>query len=392
MTVISKTPPKPARTQLDIVFLGLSITSSWGNGHATTYRALLKQLAARGHRVTFLERDLPFYASNRDLAEPPFGQTFLYNSLEELHDRFADDVRRADLVVVGSYVPQGKEVGAWVQELAPGRCAFYDIDTPVTLAKLAAGDGEYVAASQIARYPLYLSFTGGPTLRFIEQTYGAPAARPLYCSVDPDLYYPEATEVRWDLGYLGTYSHDRQPAVERLLFEPARVWAAGRFEVAGAQYPADVAWPDNVAHEVHLPPSQHRAFYCAQRYTLNVTREAMVRAGYSPSVRIFEAAACGTPILSDRWPGLETILVPGKEIFIADTTQDALRILRDVSEAERRSVAEAARARILAEHTAMHRAAELEGYAFELLEHKTKRSRVSHDARTIDTTTLRGTP
>jgi spore maturation protein CgeB len=375
---------------LDLVFLGLSITSSWGNGHATTYRALLKELAARGHRVTFLERDLPFYAENRDLAHPPYGQTHLYASLEELHDRFAETVGRADLVVVGSYVPEGKEVGAWVQELAPGRCAFYDIDTPVTLAKLASGDGEYVAPSQISRYALYLSFTGGPTLRHIEEVYGSPCARPLYCSVDPDLYCPTPTEVRYDLGYLGTYSPDRQPAVERLLLEPARTWADGRFKVAGAQYPADLAWPSNVEHEVHLPPARHREFYCSQRYTLNVTREAMVRAGHSPSVRIFEAAACGTPIISDRWPGLETVLAPGKEIFVADTTRDALRILRDVSEAERTALAEAARTRILSEHTAAHRAAELEGYALELLEHRTRRTRVTLDHR-VDTT-LRGTP
>lgn len=379
--------------RLDLVFLGLSITSSWGNGHATTYRALLEQLAARGHRVTFLERDLPFYAANRDLPSPPFATTHLYGSLEELRDRFGDLVRRADMVVVGSYVPDGKDVGAWVQELAPGRTAFYDIDTPVTLEKLEAGDGEYVAASQIPRYALYLSFTGGPTLRVLEERYGAPHARVLHCSVDPSLYRPVPVEVRWDLGYLGTYSPDRQPAVDSLLLAPARAWPEGRFKVAGAQYPESVAWPENVEHEVHLAPAEHSAFYSAQRYTLNVTRAAMARAGWSPSVRLFEAAACGTPILTDRWPGLDSVLTPGREVFVVDGPRDALRILRDVSESERRAVAEAARARILGCHTSMHRAAELEAHVRDALDvdARSRRTRPASEPSRSEQT-LRGTP
>ncbi len=349
------------------VFLGLSITSSWGNGHATTYRALLKNLAARGHDVVFLERDLPFYAENRDLPSPPYARTHLYDSLEELFDRYGSLVREADLVVVGSYVPEGRAVGDWVQQLVPDRAAFYDIDTPVTLASLATNECAYLAAEQISRYALYLSFTGGPTLDLLERHYGSPCARPLYCSVDPELYAPEATPIRWDLGYLGTYSADRQPTLERLLLEPAMQWQRGRFVVAGAQYPDDIAWPANVGRVVHLPPADHRTFYNAQRFTLNITRRAMVEAGWSPSVRLFEAGACGTAIITDRWAGLESILTPGREIIVADAPADVLRALRDTSEAERRAIGEAARARILAEHTSMHRAESLEHYTRNLV-------------------------
>jgi spore maturation protein CgeB len=357
------------------VFLGLSITSSWGNGHATTYRGLTKSLSERGHEVVFLERDVPWYAQNRDLASPPFARTCLYRSLEELFDGYAAVVRDADLVIVGSYVPDGVAVGHWVQEVARGRAAFYDIDTPVTLAKLASGDCEYLAPEQIARYALYLSFTGGPTLERLEKELGSPCARALYCSVDADAYRPMAVEPKWDLGYLGTYSADRQAALQRLLVEPAKASREARFVVAGPQYPSDLAWPINVERVVHLAPAAHRRFYAEQRFTLNVTRGAMARAGWSPSVRLFEAGACGTPIITDRWSGLEEVLVPGKEIIVCDETSDVLRILGKVDESARRRIGDAARKRILAEHTSMHRAEALERYTRELFGRTSKTSR-----------------
>jgi spore maturation protein CgeB len=347
---------------LDIVFLGLSITSSWGNGHATTYRGLVRELARRGHRVLFLERDLPWYADNRDLPRPPWGRTEIYRGLEDLEDRFDRDVRRAHLVVVGSYVPQGSEVGAWVIARASGLTAFYDIDTPVTLARLARGDCDYLTPELVPRYDLYLSFTGGPTLRRVERELGARRALPLYCSVDPEAYPPSARPPLWDLGYLGTYSEDRQPVLQRLLLDPARRWPAGRFVVAGPQYPREVRWPRNVARMEHLAPPQHASFYGAQRFALNATRRDMVSAGWSPSVRLFEAAACGTPVVSDVWPGLETFFEPGREILLARTADEVLDVLCHGAEAERRAMGEAARARVLREHTAAHRAAALESY------------------------------
>lgn len=354
-----------ATERLHFVFLGLSITSSWGNGHATTYRGLVRELVRLGHDVLFLERDVPWYASNRDLPRPPYGRTELYTGLEDLRARFTSEVRRADVVVVGSYVPQGAEVGRWVQATARGMPAFYDIDTPVTLAKLARGDCEYLSPELIPGYRLYLSFTGGPVLRRVERELGSPAARALYCSVDPELYTPRECEPRWDLGYLGTYSADRQPVLDRLMLEAARQWREGRFVVAGPQYPADLRWPDNVARVEHLAPPEHPAFYSSQRFTLNVTRADMVQAGFSPSVRLFEAAACAVPILSDVWSGLETIFTPGEEILLARSAQESLGYLRELSDADRRAMGERARARVLAEHTAAHRARALERYVHE---------------------------
>ncbi len=348
-------------TKLDVVVLGLSLSSAWGNGHATTFRALLRAFAARGHDVLFLERDAPWYAAHRDLPDPAFCQLALYPDLAALH-RWADRIAAADLVIVGSYVPDGVAVGRLVQRLARGVTAFYDIDTPVTLAKLERGDEEYLSAEIIPGYDLYLSFTGGPILDHLMRRYRARSARALYCSADETMYRPVPAEDRWDLSYLGTYSPDRQPTLDRLLLEPARRSPDLRFAVAGPQYSDTIAWPANVQRLEHVPPADHPKFYASSRYTLNVTRADMIRFGYSPSVRLFEAAAAGAPIISDRWAGLETLFEPGAEIMLADTADDVLAILLHQPEAARRQIADQARRRVLAGHTASHRAAELEAH------------------------------
>ena len=343
---------------MKLVVLGLSLSSSWGNGHATTFRALLKAFAGRGHEVLFLEREMPWYASQRDLTEPDWCRLAFYEDLDGLA-AWAGEVAAADAVVVGSYVPQGVDVGRWAQGTATGVTAFYDIDTPVTLAKLERGDFEYLEPDLIPGFDLYLSFTGGPTLRHIEVRYGSPAARALYCSVDADAYRPTGGSKRWDLSYLGTYSDDRQPTLTRLLIDTARAAPGRRFVVAGPQYPDAIEWPANVERVDHLPPAEHAAFYSASRWTLNVTRADMIARGWSPSVRLFEAAACATPIISDRWDGLADLLAPGREIVLADSTADVLAAL---DRPDAGAIGSAGRARVLAEHTADHRAAELERY------------------------------
>ncbi|MFC6997485.1 CgeB family protein [Rufibacter roseus] len=357
-----------SQKQLNIVILGLSITSSWGNGHATTFRGLVRELRNRGHHILFLERDVPWYASNRDLPNPEYCQLELYQSLEDLQARFTEQVRDADFVMVGSYVPEGVAVGEWAINTAQGVTGFYDIDTPVTLAKLAREDYEYLHPRLIPMYDMYLSFTGGPTLEKLEKEYGSPMARPLYCSFDPELYFPEPGEEKvWDLGYLGTYSDDRQPPLEKLMLDAARQWELGSFVVAGPQYPETVQWPENCEYIHHLPPAEHRKFYNRQRFTQNITRADMIKAGYSPSVRLFEAAACGTPIISDYWNGLDEIFEFNKEILVSYSAEDTLSFLIDLPEEERLAIGERARQKVLTQHTAAHRAQELESYVLGVL-------------------------
>jgi spore maturation protein CgeB len=342
---------------MKIVVFGLSLSSSWGNGHATTYRALLGALGQR-HDILFLERDQPWYAANRDMPHPPFCRLALYKDRAELSG-FRDEIESADAVIIGSYVTEGAAVAAQISDWVRGAFCFYDIDTPVTLSKLQSGDMDYISIDTIPLFDLYLSFTGGPTLQRLKTAFGARSTAPLFCSVDESRYRPIPVERRWDLGYLGTYSLDRQPALERLLLEPARRLPSKRFVVAGPMYPAGIVWPENVERIEHLSPDAHPAFYSAQAWTLNITRADMVAAGHSPSVRLFEASACGTPIISDPWAGLEMIFRPGREIVIAQSSDDVVAAL-SMSEDERAKLGAAGRARCLAGHTAAHRAAELE--------------------------------
>ncbi len=351
---------------LSFVFLGLSISSSWGNGHATTYRGLVRELARLGHEVLFLERDVEWYRNNRDAPEPEGCTLGLYESLDELRDRFERRVRDADVVVVGSYVPEGVAVGEWVTMHARGLTAFYDIDTPVTLQKIARGDFEYLTPALIPRFDLYLSFTGGPTLDRIEDVLGSPAARHLPCGVDTARYRPVEVERRFDLGYLGTYSDDRQPTLERLLLEPARRLPSRRFLVGGPSYP-DSDWPENVERVFHVAPPDHPSFYGSQRLTLNVTRADMVAAGWSPSVRLFEAAACAVPVVSDCWQGIDRYFEPGREILLARSTDDVIALLEEVPDEELRAIGERARARVMRDHTAEVRARELLAFVRERL-------------------------
>ncbi len=334
---------------------------------------MLRALAARGHDILFLECDRPWYADHRDLPDPGFCRLSFYDHPADL-GRWRSEIAAADLVIIGSYVVDGVAVAELVRPWA-SLLAFYDIDTPVTLAALARGEHAYISPAVIPLYDLYFSFTGGPTLRLLETRYGARAAHALFCAVDPALYAPSAQpgEPRWQLGYLGTYSTDRQPTLERLLIEPARRAPAWRFVVAGPQYPEDIDWPENVDRLEHLPPSEHAGFYNSLAWTLNVTRADMIAAGYSPSVRLFEAAACATPIISDSWPGLGDFLTFGREIVVAETPAQVLATLA-WSEKRRRGLGVAARERILQAHTADHRAATLEAAVASVEGHSTNRT------------------
>ncbi len=348
---------------MKIVICGLSITSSWGNGHATTFRALARALHERGHQIVFFERDVEWYASNRDLQSPEFCEVVLYDKWSEVVPHLRRELANADAAMVGSYFPDGiAAIDEMLDSGVPVK-TFYDIDTPITVAKLRdSAKTDYVLASQVPGLDVYFSFTGGEMLREIEQRFGARRALPLYCSFDPERYhsYPVAKRFACDLSYMGTYAPDRQPKLEELLCETARRIGSGKFLVAGPQYPRTVKWPANVRRIMHLNPRWHPHFYSSSRITLNVTRRDMVQAGYSPSVRLFEAAACAACIASDNWPGLDTFFTPGEQILLPTGTEDVVRYLCDLSDTELQRIGKSAQERVLAEHTSQMRAIEFE--------------------------------
>ncbi|MGV3530913.1 MAG: CgeB family protein [Chthoniobacteraceae bacterium] len=346
---------------MKLVIFGLTISSSWGNGHATLWRGLCRTLIARGVRVVFFERDVPYYSEHRDLHELPGGRLVLYSEWEDVESTARAELADADVALTTSYCPDALAATALMREFEALQ-VFYDLDTPVTFSRLDAGESvDYLPEGGLGDFDLVLSYTGGAALDQLRQRLGARFVAPLYGSVDPAEHHPVAprAELRSDLSYLGTYAADRQQALEELFIEPARHRSDLRFLIAGAMYPQDFPWTENIFFARHLPPGEHPAFYCSSRLTLNITRGSMASMGYCPSGRLFEAAACGAPILSDSWTGLNEFFTPGEEILLAESTADALRALT-LSDAELQSIGRAARERALAEHTAGHRAIELE--------------------------------
>lgn len=343
---------------MKLVIFGLAVSSSWGNGHATLWRGLIRALAARGIEVRFFERDVFYYAQHRDLTSlPGGGELTLYRQWNDIADFARTAISSADGCIVTSYCPDARAAAALMTR-ALSQQVFYDLDTPVTLVRLSEGEEvEYLPQAGLGQFDLVLSYTGGRALDGLA-ALGARRTAPLYGHVDPANHAPARAEPRYgaDLSYIGTYADDRQAGVEALFLGPARARAEQRFVLAGSGYPADFPWSRNVWFVHHLPPAEHPAFYAASRMTLNVTRGAMKAMGWCPSGRLFEAAACGAPILTDRFEGLDAFFTPGEELLTAETTEEALTAMSrdDLAEIARR-----ARARVLAEHTSAHRADEL---------------------------------
>lgn len=347
---------------MKIVVFGLAISSSWGNGHATLWRALVKALARRGHAVVFFERDVPYYATTRDYSEIPGGRLVLYSDWPSVRTSAARHLAEADVAMVTSFCPDGLAATEAVMQAQEAVRVFYDLDTPVTLVRFAAGERVgWIGPRGLRDFDLVFSFTGGPSIEALSRRLGARRVVPLYGSVDPEVYRPAAPSPTFaaSLSYIGTYASDRQATLDALFLEPARRLSGHRFVLAGAQYPADFPWQPNIFFVRHLTSAEHPPFFAASRLTLNVTRGAMAAVGYCPSGRLFEAAACGTPVLSDGWEGLDLFYEPGREILIAQTPEDAIAAI-GLGDVELRRIGRAARGRTLDEHTADHRVAEFE--------------------------------
>jgi spore maturation protein CgeB len=347
---------------MKLVIFGLTLSSSWGNGHATLWRGLIRALARGNHDVVFFERDVPWYAQHRDLDGIPGADLVLYPEWIRVAARARAEARQADAVIITSYCPDARPAAALVHEEVPAALrVFYDLDTPVTLARLEAGDTvEYLPERGLRDFDLVLSYTGGGALEALRDRLGARRVAPLYGHVDPQAHRPAPREERFgaDLSYLGTYAQDRQPALETLFIEPARRRPGRRFVLGGSGYPADFPWVGNIWYVRHVAPPEHPPFYSSSRLTLNVTRRDMAALGFCPSGRLFEAAACATPVLSDAWEGIEQFFTPGEQILLAGSAEDATAAL-DLPPVELARIGRAARERALDEHTSDRRAARM---------------------------------
>jgi len=347
---------------MNIAIFGLSISSSWGNGHATIWRGLCKGLCGRGHRVTFFEKDVPYYAQSRDYAGIEGVELVLYQTWDTIARKAENALSQADVAIVTSYCPDAIAASEMIVNREDILKCFYDLDAPVTLTRLENGENvEYIPQRGLRDFDLVLSWTGGETINKLKSELGAQEVWPLYGCVDPDIHRPVEPKIVYncDLSYLGTYSPDRQDKVNELLVKTARYAKDMRFIIGGSQYPNDFPWQDNIWYLSHVEPPQHPAFYCSSNFTLNITRRAMAEMGFCPQGRLFEAGACGTAIISDYWEGLEQFYEPGEEIIICRTCEEVLDAL-SMTDSNRKRIAEAARQRTLECHTATRRAQELE--------------------------------
>ncbi len=344
-----------------LVIFGLTVSSSWGNGHATIWRGLCGALARRGHHITFFERDVSYYASHRDFKNSDSFELVLYSDWSDIERRAAEMVAGADSAMVTSYCPDALPACDLVLNSHGPVRVFYDLDSPVTLERLETeGSVEYVPPYGLEPFDLVLSYAGGRAVDGLRGRLGAKKVAALYGSVDPQVHRPAQPNPQYgaDLSYLGTYAADRQATLQELFVEPAQQSPDKRFVIGGALYPQDFPWTSNMWFVRHVPPPQHPAFYSSSKLTLSVTRAAMVEMGYCPSGRLFEAAACETPVVSDYWEGLEEFFEPGREILVASSAADVIYALA-IGPDDLRRIGAAARERVLAEHTADHRGQQL---------------------------------
>lgn len=350
-------------SSVKITIFGLTISSSWGNGHATPYRAIIKALHRQGHQIHFFEKDVPYYRSRRDFDSAPYCQLHLYPEWAEIRKVALSEADSSDVVLTASYLPEGRRINDEVLDLGHALKVFYDLDTPVTLAALGAGNAEYLSPGQLSEFDLVLSFTGGPILAELENRYGVRMARPLYGCVDPDDYYrvKPSPDFQCDLSYMGTYAAGRQEKVDSLFLGPARLHPEKQFVLAGSLYPYGWQWPGNVRRIEHVALREHPRFYSSSRITLNITRAEMAKWGWCPSGRFFEAAACGTPVITDWWEGLDWFFDVAGDLLVVDRPEHMEQAMA-MSDADLSALARQARQRTLDDHTGQVRARQLLEY------------------------------
>jgi spore maturation protein CgeB len=348
---------------VNITVFGLTLSSSWGNGHATPYRAIIRALDRLGHKVHFFEKDVPYYSSRRDFDSCDYCELTLYSAWANIRERALSAAADSDVVITASFLPEGRRINDEILDLGRPLRIFYDLDTPVTLNALRQGEVEYLDAGQIPAFDLVLSFTGGKALAALEHDYRARMVRPLYGCVDPDEYYRVAPAAKFqcDMSYMGTYSPDRQVKLDALLLEPSRRHPEKLFLLAGSLYPWNWQWGENVRRIDHVAPAEHSSFYSSSRLTLNITRGEMAANGWCPSGRFFEAAACGTPLITDAWDGLDSFFDLESELRVVTSAEDVETALSS-SDEERQSMANRARQRTLDEHSGKVRARQLLQY------------------------------
>ena len=355
---------------LDIVIIGRSILSAVENPTAELYRGLINELAQRGHRTTFLEWHEPGKKYVRDMLKSPYCEVWTYESTDQLLREYRHAIEAADVVLMGSMVQDTNRIAEWIAEEARGVTVYYDTNLSATIDHLQCRQDNTafcLSADNLRHFNLFLSTTGGPFLENLAKSYDIGFARPLYESVDPYSFYRTDSEKNYDLGFIGNYKPDRRALVESMLFTPARTTPNRRFTLAGGGY-AEVDRPRNLTYLEYLPETNLVDFYNRQQCTLVLSRADRKRMGYTPTRRLLAAAACGVPVLTDAWDGIDYFFEPHREVFCVNDEQDVLDVLYGKEEGHRGKLGGEARRRVLDQHTTGHRAEELLRYLAEIVD------------------------
>ena len=348
------------RDSLNIAFFGSSLLSAYWNGAATYYRGVIRQLHELGHRITFYEPDAFDRQKHKDIDEPEWARVSVYsgNGTDAVFGAL-DAARKADVIVKASGVGVFDELleREVLNVASPdATVAFWDVDAPATLDRLAANPGDAFAAL-IPKYDVIFTYGGGDPVIAAYRANGARECIPIYNALDPDTHHPVPPDARFqaDLGFLGNRLPDREARVDEFFFRAAEHTGSHSFLLGGSGW-GDKALPHNIRYSGHVYTADHNAFNCTPRMVLNISRESMARYGYSPATRVFEAAGAGACLITDDWKGIEFFLEPDVEVLVARDSYEVADYVRNVSSTRASKIGGAALRRVLAEHTYKHRA------------------------------------
>jgi spore maturation protein CgeB len=349
---------------LKIAFFGSSLVSAYWNGAATYYRGIIRALSQLGHEVTFYEPNAYDRQKHRDIPDPSWARVVVYPARGEADVLQAvESARDADMLVKASGVgvfDELLETAVLEMKGADSLAVFWDVDAPATLDRLQRNPHDPFL-SLVSRYDLILTYGGGDPVVKGYQSFGASQCHPIYNALGPDVHFPVPPDPAFaaDLAFLGNHLPDRAERVQEFFFQAARELPERRFLLGGSGWDA-VSMPKNVRYVGHVYVHQHNAFNCTPLAVLNVNRDSMARYGFSPPTRVFEAAGAGACLISDGWMGIEMFLEPELEVLLARNGSEVSDYLRGLTPQRARAIGQAARRRLLAEHTYTHRAAQLE--------------------------------
>jgi spore maturation protein CgeB len=352
-----------AHKKLHISFFGSSLVSAYWNGAATYYRGIIKALHRLGHEVTFYEPDAYERQQHRDIADPDWANVVVYHPTETDVHRVLEDARSADILVKASGVGVFDELleKSVLDMRQPGQgVIFWDVDAPATLDRVQKNPADAFRAL-IPQYDRILTYGGGEPVIEAYRDLGAQDCIPVYNAMDPETHHPEDRRPKFeaDLAFLGNRLPDREARVEAFFLNVAAELPDKTFLLGGNGW-HDKPVSGNVRYLGHVYTHEHNAFNCSPKAVLNISRDSMAQTGFSPATRVFEAAGAGACIISDAWKGIELFLEPGKEILVARSGAEVAEILNTLTDTEARQIGEAARRRVLSEHTYTHRAIQVE--------------------------------